>query len=137
MTRAPYVRYPQAPGFFVASDGALYRDKPGPLGAPLRPHYARHFRAIETGAQLRATLRAGPCAWPGGYALYFVTSDGAVLSFKAARDNLALCIGAIRDYQAGNRHEDSGWRVVACQSTETDEEPVYCAHSGALIGGAQ
>jgi hypothetical protein len=28
-----------------------------------------------------------PYAWPGGYPRYFITNDGAALSYNAAREN--------------------------------------------------
>lgn len=123
---------------WVTSAGELCDNRPSAnvaagIGTVVRTDYARHHSDINTGAQLRATLRAGQYAWPGGYALCFVTSDGETLSWAAVLENLALVIGAIREYNAGNSHENSGWRVVACQSTETDDEAVYCAHTGEVI----
>jgi hypothetical protein len=31
-----------------------------------------------------------PYAWPGGYPRYFITNDGAALSYDAARENRRL-----------------------------------------------
>lgn len=114
-------------GFWVTSDGDLCRNNATGICPVVRERYSYHCREITTGAQLRATLRAGPYAWPGGYALYFVADDGEALSFAAVRENLEQITRAIRD-----KH-NSGWRVVACQSTEGDEEPTYCAHTGEEI----
>jgi hypothetical protein len=49
-----------------------------------------------------------PYAWPGGYPRYFVTSDGAALSFKAADEES----GAITD--SIDRRLNDGWQVIGC-----------------------
>ena len=93
----------------------------------VRDNYARHHRTIETVADFKSTLRAGAYAWPGGYALYFITSDGAALSFDAARREFRNIIDSIRS------RANDGWRVVGCASTAEDDEPVYCDHTGREI----
>jgi hypothetical protein len=50
-----------------------------------------------------------PYAWPGGYPRYFITNDGAALSYDAARENRRLIEESIRE--ACN----DGWQVVACE----------------------
>ena len=39
-----------------------------------------------TTLEVKRALKAGPYAWPGGYPLFFVTRDGASLSFEAMRE---------------------------------------------------
>jgi hypothetical protein len=112
--------------FVGCDDGALYRV--GKYSTPVRPNYSRHSRTIETVADLKATLRAGAYAWPGGYALYFVTADGAALSFAAARAEFATIASAIRDGRT-----DSGWRIVGTASTADDDDTVVCDHTGQPI----
>ena len=116
---------------FVSScDGALYDTRmPEWPAHPLRTPYARTFSRINTGAELRATLRAGPYAWPGGYQMYFITSDGAALSFESARAEFRQCAYALR-----HRLND-GWRIVACDINYEDGE-LYCDHSGERIPSA-
>lgn len=87
-----------------------------------------------TTRQFCEALRAGPYAWPGGYPCYFLLSDGETLSFKAAREEIRLVIGAIIDGRE-NPHETSGWRVVAVDINWEDEDMV-CAHSGERIESA-
>lgn len=106
-------------------DGALYSV---PEWRIVRPNYSRHHRTIETVADLKATLRAGAYAWPGGYAVYFITADGAALSFKAVRAEFATIASAIRD----NRTR-SGWRIVGATTTADDDEPTVCDHTGETI----
>lgn len=70
-----------------------------------------------------------PYAWPGGYPRYFITSDGAALSFKAAEDNQTLIIDAI-----DNKSND-GWQVVGCDINWEDSS-LYCDHTGERIESA-
>ena len=92
----------------------------------VRADFARHHRDIETGAHVRSCLRAGEHAWPGGYRCFFVTSDGAALSFSAVRAELESVIWSIRN------GVDDGWRVVGlgCENEFEPEETVYCDHTG-------
>lgn len=89
----------------------------------------RTHSRISTGAQLRATLRAGASTWPGGYPLYFVTSDGGALAFDTVRDNLSSVLDAIRTKSS------DGWRVVACEVNYEDAE-LYDDHTGEKIESA-
>lgn len=83
---------------------------------------------IETVSDFRQALRYGPWAWPGGYPIYFVTSDGEALSFEAAkaeRRNIAWSIGT---------NQNDGWRVIA--SDINWEGEITCAHTGKPIEAA-
>ena len=112
----------------VLCDGSLHDTRtPGWANRPLRPLYSRHVRTIETGADVRACLRAGPYSWPGGYACFFVTSDGASLSFEAVRKHLRSVVWSIR-----NRCSD-GWRIIGMESTANIDGTVYCDHTGREI----
>ena len=113
---------------FVGSDGDLYDTRVGHWSAkePLRKDYRYTHRSIETVAQLKATLRAGEFAWPGGYQLYFLTDDGATLSFDGARSSLECCYDAIKT------KSNNGWRIVGCDVNYEDDE-MTCAHTGAKI----
>lgn len=92
----------------------------------VRADYARHHRDIETGAQVRSCLRAGEYAWPGAYRCFFITSDGAALSFAAVRAELESVTWSIRN------GVDDGWRVtaLACENEYEPEETIYCDHTG-------
>ena len=70
---------------------------------------------INSVSDFRAAMRQGPYAWPGGYPLYFITNDGAALSFKAAKDNARLIIESI----AHNMRD--GWRIVAMDVNWEDD----------------
>ncbi len=116
--------------FFVGCDGDLVRESDC---AVIRKGYCRTHAVIHSGrrggAELRATLRAGSYTWPGGYPMYFVTSDGAALSFEAVRENLRSVLWSIR-------HKVSdGWRVIGCEVNWEDEE-LACDHTGKGIPSA-
>ena len=44
---------------------------------------------------VKRALKAGPYAWPGGYPLFFMTMDGATLSFDAMRERFRAEAGAV------------------------------------------
>lgn len=112
---------------FPSDDGALYDTrKPEWVKTPLRRVYRRTFARITNTHELRATLRNGPYAWPGGYQMYFITSDGAPLSFDAVRAEYRQVSDAIR------AKANDGWRVVAVDINYEDRD-LYCAHTNARI----
>lgn len=117
---------------FLCSDGALYdtRAADWSTATPLRATYSRHVAEIETTADFKACLRAGAHAWPGGYPLYFVTADGAALSFESARENAREIMLSLL---SGDKQ--SGWHVVALETNWEDSELV-CDHSGKRIESA-
>lgn len=84
---------------------------------------------IRTISDFRKAMRNGPYAWPGGYPLYFITSDGAALSFGAAREERRNILESIL-------HQlNDGWRVVAMDINHEDQD-LYCSHSGEKIQSA-
>jgi len=70
-----------------------------------------------------------PYAWPGGYPRYFITSDGAALSYKTASENKNLIVDAIQD------KSNDGWRVIGCDVNWEDAN-LTCDHSGEAIEAA-
>lgn len=84
---------------------------------------------IATVADLAIALESGPYAWPGGYPRYFITSDGAALSFKAVETERENVEESIRD-----RLSD-GWRVVAVD-TNWEDPALFCDHTGDRIESA-
>lgn len=82
-----------------------------------------------TTAQIKASLRAGKYAWPGGYPCYFVTCDGEPLSFEAVRTNYRVVCGVAR---AGKPNE---WGVVGVYINYEDPA-MFCAHTGLRIESA-
>jgi hypothetical protein len=82
-----------------------------------------------TTKDFKAALRSGPYAWPGGYPLFFLVSDGEAVSFAAARENAKQILQAIR------WGSDCGWRVVGVQVNWEDQD-LYCAHTGNKIESA-
>jgi hypothetical protein len=85
---------------------------------------------INTPSDFGRALKQGPYAWPGGYPLYFVCSDGGALGFDAARKNAALITSALRD-----PWDNSGWRVIGADINWEDPS-LTCAHTGKPIEAA-
>ena len=93
-------------------------------GKLVRKDAAKSFRNIKTVNQLKASLRAGEHAFPGGHRLFFVTSDGASLSFTAALENFKCILWSIKN----DAHD--GWQVVSVSGEHECDGLVFCAHSG-------
>lgn len=106
--------------------GDLY-DCAKSCAVPIRRNYSYTHRNIKTTSDLLATLRAGKFA--DGCPMFFITSDGAALSFDSVRKELASILYSIKHKQ------NDGWRVVACDVNWEDNE-LYCAHSGEKIESA-
>ena len=103
----------------------------GPLGRARWP-FCRPSQTpplIMTTIQLKTVLRSGAYSWPGCYPLFFITSDGAALSFDSVRANFRAVLWSMR-----NKVND-GWRVVACEANWEDAS-LYCDHSGERIESA-
>lgn len=113
---------------FTEFEGDLYKGS-----KVVRKAFKRHFQHITTGAQLKATLRAGEVAWPGCYTLFFYTSAGDTLSFGAVRKNLRAVLDSVKTKC------DDGWRVltVGCMCDidppEFGGSEIVCAHTGERI----
>lgn len=116
-----------APAGFHTFEGSLYQN--GNYSAPFRENYERHFREFSTVSKLKATLRAGKYTFPGGYAVYFLTSDGAVLSYDSVRSEFRNVAYSVRS------KSNDGWRVVGIGCTcdcDVDDIPI-CDHSGSPV----
>ncbi len=84
---------------------------------------------IETVEDFAKAIDAGPYAWPGGYPMYFLTSDGGVLSFDAAKAERELIEQSITD------NSRDGWRVVAVE-VNWEDDSLTCDHTGQPIESA-
>jgi hypothetical protein len=88
------------------------------------------WRMTMTTASLKTALRNGKYAWPGGYPIYFITSDGEPLSFDTVKENYREVLYAMKYFQ-----NFSGWYVVAYEVNWEDDN-LFCAHSGEKIESA-
>lgn len=107
---------------FTYSDGTHVT-----AGGIVREGYARHSGTIDTARELAASLRAGPYAWPGGYAIVYIVDDGELLCPPCVRNEYVSCVDAIR------QRSNNGWRVIATATAETFEDGECCAHCGMPI----
>ncbi len=71
--------------------------------------------------QYRKAIHSGPYAWPGGYPLYFVTSDGAALCFKCAKNERREIIWAIAN------NCSNGWKCEGIDVNWEDTD-LHCDH---------
>jgi hypothetical protein len=85
---------------------------------------------IKTPEQFNAALSNGPYAWPGGYPLAFVMSDGETICFVCATDNAELIRAA-----TGNGDRSDQWRAVLCDVNWEDPH-LHCSHCNARIESA-
>lgn len=117
---------------FISDDGGSLHDTRDPLWAskPIRTNYRRTHMRIDSAADLKATLRAGEYAWPGGYPMFFVAADNEALSFDSVRENL-------REFLAGfaSPYRNDPARIVECRINYEDGELV-CSQSGKRIASA-
>lgn len=94
---------------------------------PLRPAFERHFGAIESAADFKATVRAGGFAWPGAYPLALICDDGGLLCFDCGRKEARQILYSIRE------NCRDGWRVFACDICHAEETDDICDHCGQTI----
>lgn len=85
---------------------------------------------IRSISDFRRAMRHGPYAWPGGYPCYFITADGAALSFTAARLERRNILQAL-----ACNDTQSGWRVTGLDINWEDADLV-CDHTGEPIPSA-
>lgn len=85
---------------------------------------------INTPADFIEALLHGPYAWPGGYPVFFYTSDGGALAFGTAFAERREILSAIKD---NDKH--SGWRVIGMDVNWEDPD-LYDDHDGGRIESA-
>lgn len=81
-------------------------------------------------AEIKTALRAGKYAWPGGYPLYFITGDGAALSFEAVRTEWRQIVWAHLHNQTYDQ-----WYLAGVTINWEDPE-LYCDYTGERIESA-
>ena len=94
---------------------------------PLRPGYGKIKRDCKyDNMALKAAIRA-KFAWPGGYELFGITNDGAVICCDCMRREYHLIA-----YSRKHKIND-GWRVVAIDCAADYDSWVYCEHCNKTI----
>jgi hypothetical protein len=83
-------------------------------------------------AKIKDAIRS-KYAWPGGYPLYLILTDGEALSIDSARENWrAICAGHIPSFEGPWK---SDWHVAAIE-VNWEKPDLYCVHSGERIVSA-
>lgn len=80
--------------------------------------------------ELKQFIRSGGYAWPGGYPMILIMSDGAIVSAKGARMEFKLIIKALKE-----NDKRSDWFPVGID-IHWEGEPEICAITGELIESA-
>jgi len=75
------------------------------------------------------SLIANPCAWPGGYPLFAITSDGAALCPACVKKELGNIVTAIA------QDLEDGWKVEAI-TVNWEGTDLYCDHCSENIESA-
>lgn len=81
-------------------------------------------------AKVKEVLRSGPYAWPGGYPMFFITTDGAALSFKTVRANWREVVDAHL-----RRDQWSGWALDGFD-VNWEDPALFDDHTGERIESA-
>jgi hypothetical protein len=82
---------------------------------------------INSVADFRRAINMGPYAWPGGYEIVMVTSDGRLLCSSCVRKEMRNIIFSIVD------KVDDGWRVVGAETLECYETYTQCDHCNIVL----
>lgn len=85
--------------------------------------------ALKALQMVKAALRQGAYTDLGGYPLYFITRDGAALSFEAAREQFR---NVVWDHL---NHTSTGWRIDGLAVNYEDAD-LFCDHTGKRIPSA-
>jgi hypothetical protein len=80
---------------------------------------------------LKAFIRSGGYAWPGGYPTVLQMADGEYIDAQSARENYRR----IRDCMRTPCGADPDWTPVEVVA-HWEGEPIICAHSGRAIESA-
>ena len=94
---------------------------------PLRPNYAKITRNVANdNAALKAAIRQH-YAWPGGYELFGICSDGGVLCCDCMQREYYLIAYA-------RKHKiDDQWRVMAIDCAAEYDSLIQCDHCNKVI----
>jgi hypothetical protein len=118
------------PEYFKEFDGQLYDTRKEQWHKkPLRVVYSQGQWNIGNTQQLKAAIRHGPYAWPGGYPLFFIANDGEALCFDCVRENLREVLSAI------TQGINDGWKIVSVGVNYEDDD-CFCGHCGEQIESA-
>jgi len=93
----------------------------------IREQYNYHHHNITIPRELASTIRAGGNVWPGGYGVFFITSDGGVICHSCAIAEYSNIVDSIR------RDINDGWRIVGAECSANIDGGMYCGHCDGAI----
>ena len=94
----------------------------------VREQYNYHHHSITIPRELASTIRAGEYAWPGGYAVFFIASDGGAICHDCTVAEYSNIVDSIR------RDISDGWRIVGAEYSSDIDDEMYCDHCNGVIG---
>ena len=97
----------------------LVKDKHAYAPYMSRLEYKYHYSDIDNTRKLKALLREGQYAFPGGYAVIAYTSDGGTLCNDCIKENLSSVLWSIRN------DVSDGWKVVGLDVYYGEEDNGY------------
>jgi len=115
---------------FTGTEGHLYDTRRKHWEKkPLRTNYKWTHAQIKTVADLKATIRAGQYAWPGGYQLAFIAEDGCYICFDCVKAELRNVIDSIQT------NTQDGWKVVAVDNVDEHDHDydAQCEHCNKIL----
>ena len=96
--------------------------------AVVREQYNYHYHNITIPRELASTIRAGKYAWPGGYAVFFIASDGGAICHGCTVAEYSNIVDSIR------RDISDGWRIVGAECSANIDGEINCDHCNGVIG---
>jgi hypothetical protein len=115
------------PAHFIECDGHLYDTRRVDWSNnPLRLNYAVIQAPGNRTHAIRAAIR-NPYAWPGGYALFALTTDGGCLCMDCVKKNYRNISDSVR------KGINDGWRISGFDCTANSDGPLCCDHCNAEL----
>lgn len=121
------MNYDKFKNVWTSDSGALLRKD---NCAVVREVYQYTYQRIRNSQQMRATLRNGGYAWPGGYPLYMILQDGCAMCVDCARKEYKQVARARRYW-----NNDDSFGIVACD-VNYENNDLYCDHCNKQIESA-
>ena len=117
--------------YFKSESGSLYDTRDSKWAEkPLRPIFSQCRIYPKTGQDIRAAIRHGSFAWPGGYPIFARTADGGAICFDCLRKELRKFLEAMKNPQYGN-----AW-LVSAFVINWEEHNLTCDNCGKAIESA-
>lgn len=89
--------------------------------------------SLDTGGGAARYVARHPYAWPGGYDLVLIMTDGGVLCADCVRANYRQILESVRDYS--NVNYGDGWTPAGYMLADDPGAELICDHCSKTISG--